>query len=235
MRNRSLGTKNNWIKQKALKLYRDEGGFSYSIFFLLIAPLIILIVVHSADSGRIQRTSHQSFQTAIDGALRDATLGVDDHLRAFGVLRLDHEKARNHFQESLGYNLAMINLEESETSSVENVEYWIMIYNGDIGPTQFQGLEAGTVVPYAMYYYNNGTVTSDIVNTDVPFPNSVGIDENLGFVSPGDASITTTIEKPSVVAIVKADIKTIDTNEVSTITRWAIGEIFDKPAEFANN
>lgn len=208
---------------KISKFKSDERGFSFAIIFLLILPLLVFLMISSSQITRTKRTTNETLQQALSNAVNDAAHMVDKESQAMGEPRIDYERAYNCFMESLNYNLSLTDGSPGEESSISgDLTYWLLIYNGD---DKYKGYKGGKVASYA-YFTNENGYYENISNGITGFPHNIDISPN-GFVS--GSGVSTTIDSPSVVAIVTTNISSIIGKENNEkVTRWAMAKIIKK-------
>ncbi len=209
---------------KLRKLNSDEGGFAFTIIFFLLLPVLIFLMVSSAEITRTERATNETLQQALSSAVNDATHMIDRESQAMGEPRIDYERAYNRFIESLEYNLTLLNGDPSEASSITgDITYWLLIYNGD---DKYEGYKGGKVASYAYFTNENGSFREEVNNSIIGFPHRLDISEN-GFI--GGSGVNTTLESPSVIAIITTNINSVASEEKGEkVTRWALAKIVEK-------
>ncbi len=219
---------------KFKKLNNDEKGFVFTVIFLLLLPLLVFLMISSAEITRTERTTNKTLQQALSNAVKDAAHMVDEKSQAMGEPRIDYERAYNRFIESLSYNLNLLLLNDniggvpviegpSDVSSiVGDIKYWLLIYNGD---DKYKGYKDGKVASYA-YFTNEGGYNEDINNSIIGFPKYLDISKD-GFVNESDISIT--LKSPSVVAVITTNINSVVSDkDGKEVTRWALAKIVER-------
>ena len=207
-----------------IKFINDERGLLGSMMILIMIPILVFLLMSTPSLVRYQRATNTVLQNAIDYAVKDAALMIDEESQAFGEPRIDYKKAKESFLETLTYNL---NAYSEEGSSFEDIEYSLLIYNGD---DKYKGYGGGKVASYAFFTNNDSHITNSIKG----FPIELGIIEDGITDNLYETDIRVEIDNPSVLAVVKGRIvKMIEnnnedeverTNEIY-VTRWSLGEI----------
>lgn len=202
------------------KFINDEEGL-INILFLIILPILIFVFLSAPTLGRYQRSTNTVLQNAIDYSVKDAAAMIDKESQAFGEPRIDYLRAKERFLDTLEYN---INAYEEEGCAFEDIEYSLLIYNGD---NKYEGYDGGKISSYA-FFNNNEEYITDSING---FPIKLGITEDGITDDLGDTDIEISADRPFVLAVVRARIVPIVENEEDEdkeseyVTRWALGEI----------
>lgn len=208
---------------------KNQEGSAYSIVFLAILPLLLFLLISNSEISRIKRVTSTTLENSVEIAVKDATMMVDPESQAYGEPRIVHKKAIERFKKNLQKDLRLnSDLSPTVHSSVEEVKYWVVIYNGD---GKYKGYKVANnpdneVYSYAYYTNENSFETVELDNTSIQgFPLTVGI-TNDGFSTYITENVLpVNITHPGIVAIVKVKIKPVMAKEGEYATRWAYGRI----------
>ncbi|WP_459195609.1 hypothetical protein [Wukongibacter baidiensis] len=212
------------MRDQITKLIKEEEGAIGSIIILILIPILVYILISAPNLARYQRATNTVLQNAVDYAVKDAATMVDEESQALGEPRIDYAKAKERFLESLAYN---INAYSEEGSSFEDVEYSLLIYNGD---DKYKGYDGGKIASYAFFTKDDSVITNSIDG----FPVKLGITEDGITDKLYETDINVSVDRPFVLAVVKARIVSIldkksnnegNDKEGVYVTRWSLGEI----------
>lgn len=210
------------MKDQIIRFINDETGAIGTIIILILIPIFVFILISAPSLVRYQRETNTVLQNAVDYAVKDAALIVDKESQAFGEPRIDYQRAKDTFIETLRNNIKAY---AEEGNSFEDIEYSLLIYNGD---DKYKGYDGGKVASYAFFTNDDSYITNDITG----FPKKLGITEKGITDNLYQTDIKVKIDKPTVLAVVRGKIVPIIDDEDRSgetedvyVTRWALGEI----------
>ncbi len=212
---------------KNRNLISDENGAALTVFLLLLIPFLILMMISRTEINNILSETDTTLQNAVSVSTKQAAMMVDIESQSKGDPRISYEKSIAEFKKQLKYSLALDdNFSGLDYSSVNEVKYWVLIYNGD---TLFSGYNnENKVSSYAYYNNQNGIEEEYITNTITGFPKDLWIADDGIKDSEVSNSVKVTLKAPCVLAVVRGEIKPIMTNNAQNVTRWALAKIVKK-------
>ncbi|OPX94074.1 MAG: hypothetical protein A4E53_00121 [Pelotomaculum sp. PtaB.Bin104] len=194
------------------ELILDNRGV-FSVFFMMIISLMILILISDVEIPRDKHGSDIDLQKAIEQAAYAAANGVDTTSQANNTPYVDPVKAHAYFRHFLAKNLLLddVTLEPLGNSGLKSApQYELLIVNGN-NPYVSKG------------YFYDSQASEGYVDVDIPI--TLGIDED-GIDLSGAGYRQTTIKSPSCVTHIKAELKeVIAENGNREAIRWAVGRL----------
>jgi hypothetical protein len=199
---------------KELILNNKSGEASPLLLLIIFLPLLVLSTSFSVNTTQSVTTYNINLQKAVEIAARAAAQQVTEDSQASGTPRIHTANAHNVFRQELARNLGLneADLTPLAGCSIQQPQYVIVVYNVDdtfasTGAEQARKyvFSSGSLSSSALY--PAGNPTSFVVN-----------DTNITFGDVG--AITTTLEKPGVVAVVNADMQKAMGNDPVNMSRW---------------
>lgn len=212
------------MRELITKLKNDNNGFALTITILILIPLLIFLKISSLELTREQRAVHVTLQNAIDIAVNEAANMVDEVSQAYGQPLIDYQRAHQQFKNSLYYNIMALESGQLEEGSsfIEDVTYWLLIYNGT---DKFSNMTKGNLASSVFFTNEGGTEFVSTTNEVKDFPKTIAITEYGISDTPAGEEIQVTLTNPSIVGVVRVTIKPVTEQAPQIVTRWALGEI----------
>lgn len=228
------------IKRHFKKLNKDISGGTITILLLFLIPVLLFIFISRIEETRVLRATNVELEHAVEEAARHGAMMVDPGSQAIGEPLIAHNRAIPMLKEQLSVSLGLDdNFKGDDTTSLDNVEYQGIIYNG------IDGIEGYEYAGYFNDYYGDNNEIAYMVE----FSNggSSIIEEsgsNLENFSPKtfyinddgitdyytSGSIQVTMDAPGVLLYVKATVNPVIVNQEEgdykeTVARWAYAKI----------
>ncbi|KUG05225.1 hypothetical protein ASZ90_017298 [hydrocarbon metagenome] len=200
-----------------MKRFRDERGSIVSVLILLTIPVFVWAILITLDHSSAIGSSDINLQQAVTQGVRAGTMCVNKTSQAYNEPLVEADTAHMIFRQILARNLGLdsITLEPLERSGIKAVpEYTFIVYNGLDNPygvipaIKYSNYDQdGTLIEYNGFPQDFAIYTDDIVL--------------------GSSDLTTTLDSPGCVAVVKVTVPNIGPGETETV-RWAAAKIFNK-------
>ena len=236
------------IKNKLKVLIRDTKGGAISILLLFLLPVLLFIFISRSEETRILRATNVTLENAVEEAARYGAMMIDPETQAKGEPLIAYNKAIPMLEEQLKVSLGLDkNFKGNDTTSLDNVEYQTIIYNGISGITGYEYGEhfnkyyEENEVAYMAEFSSDGS--SNIIEKDdynVEFiPKTFYISDKYGITEfETNDSIIVTMDAPGVLLHVKATVNPVIVNQKDddkgVVARWAYAKIVKRDEEEEN-
>lgn len=229
------------MRDRIFRLVGNRNGYISTALVLIMAPLLLFMIMSSNDVTRVRRVTNTTLSNAVAVAVKDSASMVNSECQAMGKILIDPDRALEQFKDSLLFNLNLTMISEGDIrSSVrDDLKYWLLVYNGE-GHELSNG---ETVRAFTMFTNTSGWVsdeedeagigvgvgTETSYNNDsiTGFPYTIRIDE-LGIFDDGNRGIKVTLEEPSVVAVVRANVTPLIGRDGVNVSRWGYARVITK-------
>ena len=180
---------------------KSEGGY-VTVAFLIILPLIMMFLIVSLDHTRSVFGTDLDMQQALNDACRSAAMMVNPLSQAYNDPMVNPDKAHEAFRVILASNLNLNDdLTPRENSSVTDVEYLLIVFNG----------ENSYEIPAGKAYSETNPAGTEFSGT-LPY---IFTEAELG------VEVSIELNRPGCVAVANAKLKPIIGKQESTGVRWS--------------
>ncbi len=200
-----------------MKRCRDEKGSVVSVLILLAIPVFVWAILVNLDHSSAVGSSDINIQQAVTQGVRAGTMCVNKASQAYDEPLVEGDTAHMVFRQILARNLGLdlLTLEPLTGTGIKDIpEYTFIVYNGSDNP-----YGVAPALKYSTYDQEGTAIEHD------GFPQSFAIYPDDIILGSGDLS--TTLDSPGCVAVVKTKVANIGPGESETV-RWAAARIYKK-------
>lgn len=229
--------KNLILKLKAI--LKDQRGAFISTLMMLIIPVMILGLVALTENTNTLRGSNTTLQNAVTVVSRHTAMMINPVSQSKGDPLISHKRSFNMLLDELNYTLG----QDVENSTLDNVKYWMIVYNGghtykgyvfdydnftngEVEKDYNDGSDSlDEILSYALY----SNVESNVFSNDITgFPRTFYIADDGIHDTNVKGSIKVTVNNPGVLLVLNADIRSLMVEAKENATRWAYAKIVRK-------
>ncbi|MTI84368.1 MAG: hypothetical protein FH756_10785 [Firmicutes bacterium] len=202
------------MKELIRNILKDQRGVSPLMLLIIFLPLLIFTTTYSVTTTQGVTTYDIDLQNAVEVSARAAAQQVTDDSQASGTPRIHTANAHTIFRQELARNMGLneADLTPLAGSNIGQPNYVFIVYNTDV---TFAASGAELAQKYVFSY---GSLTNSAL---FPAGNPTSFVVSDTDITLGDVgAITTTLEKPAVVAVVNADMKRAIGTDPVNMSRW---------------
>lgn len=233
------------IKKHFKKLNKDIRGGAITILLLFLLPILIFIFISRIEETRVLRATNVELEHAVEEAARHGAMMVDPGSQAIGEPLVAHNRAIPMLKEQLKASLGLDDdFKGDDTTSLDNVEYQGIIYNGVDGiegykyEEHFNNYYEENEIAYMVEFYNDNLyiINESGSNFEVFSPKIFYINDDGITDYYTDNSIKVTMDAPGILLHVKAKVNPVIVNQEEgdykeTVSRWAYAKIVKREEE----